>query len=997
MKFLPEDISQQIDRTNAIMAFGVWLVAIVVYSLTKAPTLSFWDCGEFIATGYILGIPHPPGTPLYVMVARIFSIIPFVGDIAARINFLSAVCSSMSALFAYLAAVRILRHVFPIDGTRYRSILIYAGGASGALIMALSRTNWNNSVEAEVYGMAMMLTMGILWLTMIYFDNRGKALADRVLLLAVYLAFLGIGVHMTVFMILPVAMIVFILKKDTPASYWFLLGVFFLFELYLIFALSSRPDEIPFYVPLVIVTIMYAFYVLSQEKVRPISLLIGGGFLVSSAAALGPWLEAAGTILHYVGMAAFAGLVLIAIWIVLAGRFAFELKPWMDAQARTAAYFVLTALVMVILLVGNVRGYAAFLGISALVFVAVAALVWRQVRLPVLLPLAAISVIVLGVREYAYGTLAAVIVGVLGYTITRRKEWLMAVMIAVVAALGFSVHTFVPIRSAQQPYINENNPSQSLDATINFLERKQYGSMGMVERMFTRRAEWVNQFGTHSRMGFWGFFQEQYGVSGPAFLLVFILGVFGLWEICRRRPEVGLPLVILLLLCSVGLILYMNFADGTRRLASGGDYLEVRDRDYFFTPAYMIFGLAIGFGVAGFIQYVRESIANFSAGPRRIVLGGLLVLFLLPVYSLANNYYYCDRSRNYMPYDYAWNLLISADENAVLFTNGDNDTFPLWCLQEVYGVRKDVRVVNLSLANTDWYIKQIRDNMGLHLPLNDSQIDEMRPYRVPDGRRFRVQDQVVDAVVKFNFGRVPINFALTCSGSVRQIAGHNIDSLLEMSAMMFRLTTKASPGMRIDVDRTLEYFTSPEYFKFRGLDDASIYKSETATRLSANVANSFLVLADALQREGKVEQATGLLRHVASKVPFATSPVQTVLQLLADQGRPEEVQTILESNQFVDRRFMRVMLARAYRARGDRDTARSLLTQLLDDEPDYRAALDELMTLNVQARDVNGMLDALNSWLADNPYDREIRKVLDDLQAQIDKLGDSADQSGDTP
>ena len=106
---------KNIDKTNALIAGLVWLIAIFVYLLTKAPTLSFWDCGEFIAVSYILGIPHPPGTPLYVLVGRIFSIIPLFSDISARVNFLSSLTSSFTAVFGYLSAVRMLNHWFGPD------------------------------------------------------------------------------------------------------------------------------------------------------------------------------------------------------------------------------------------------------------------------------------------------------------------------------------------------------------------------------------------------------------------------------------------------------------------------------------------------------------------------------------------------------------------------------------------------------------------------------------------------------------------------------------------------------------------------------------------------------------------------------------------------------------------------------------------------------------------------------------------------------------------
>jgi len=167
----------------------------------------------------------------------------------------------------------------------------------------------------------------------------------------------------------------------------------------------------------------------------------------------------------------------------------------------------------------------------------------------------------------------------------RMPGWKSGLLIILAAILGFSVHLYIPIRSAHHPMINENNPSESLSAAIGYLDRKQYIRESMVERMFKRRGAWSNQLGDYRRMGFWHFFNQQWGMTGPWFVFLLIIGLFGLWEISRRRPKYGTAFVVLLLLSSIGLVLYMNFADGTRQHpTTGADYIEVRDRDYFFTP-----------------------------------------------------------------------------------------------------------------------------------------------------------------------------------------------------------------------------------------------------------------------------------------------------------------------------------------------------------------------------------------------------------------------------
>jgi tetratricopeptide (TPR) repeat protein len=567
----------------------------------------------------------------------------------------------------------------------------------------------------------------------------------------------------------------------------------------------------------------------------------------------------------------------------------------------------------------------------------------------------------------------------------RWRTDLAAVLFAV---LGFSTHFFVPIRSAQHPFINENNPSQNLTATINFLERKQYGSQGMVERMFKRRAEWSNQFGIHRRMGFWQFFDEQFGLSGPKLFLIFVLGLFGIWEIIRRGPPTGLFVLTLLLVSTVGLILYMNFADGTRiNPTTGRDYLEVRDRDYFFTAGFMVFGLAIGIGASALVQFVRDSVRKFNPAVRRMILATCLVLFGLPVYAVAGNWYYCDRSNNYVAFDYAWNLLQSADRNAVFFTGGDNDTFPLWCLQEAYGIRKDVRNVNLSLANTKWYIKQVQDYMGLNLGWSERQIDSLIPYRLTDGRVFRLQDQVVDAIIKNN-PDVPINFSITTSGSSRKFEGRPIDNKLVVSGMKHRYDPAATQ-LRVAVDEARSYFGDTARFRYERMADPTIYKNEATLRVIANVANSLSMSAEGAKSSGRMDEAKGFLKQALRLRPESGSTISNLASIYAGYGQLDSISALAATFPGADRREIDLALAQAYRSLEDETKAREILLSLFAENPTWRPALDELMRSLVKARDVNGMVALLRRWVQFNPDDQQMHQALRDLMRQLEQLGDT--------
>jgi hypothetical protein len=382
--------------------------------------------------------------------------------------------------------------------------------------------------------------------------------------------------------------------------------------------------------------------------------------------------------------------------------------------------------------------------------------------------------------------------------------------------LGFSNHVYLPIRSSVNPAIDENHPV-TWKAFSEMLDRKQYGSESMITRSLWRRGTLEHQFGIEGNMGYGGFhitqffhfslsdtkvnFMENGDAEAWAKLLVYLLPtflmLFGWYYFYRKDKKIAFLLIFVTLLTTVIMAWYMNFSDGLR--PEHQDYLqwmkagqpgpmptvhrEVRVRDYFYNAGFMFFGMWIGVA-AGCLLYALFSSKNMFF--KRIAPVLLVLFFVSPALPLTQNYKVRDRHTNWVPYDYAYNLLMSCEKDAILITNGDNDTFPLWAIQEAFGIRKDVRIVNLSLANTDWYVKQIKSiEPKVDMTFSDDQIAEMSPeynpferptpYTLPDagitvtlpGREqmnlLRVQDKVVLNIVNANKWRKPIYFAVTVS------------------------------------------------------------------------------------------------------------------------------------------------------------------------------------------------------------------------------------------
>jgi len=333
---------------------------------------------------------------------------------------------------------------------------------------------------------------------------------------------------------------------------------------------------------------------------------------------------------------------------------------------------------------------------------------------------------------------------------------------------------------------------------------------------------------------------------------------------------------------SIAMIVVMNFK-----------FDEVRDRDYFFVTAYNIWAVAMGLGVVGMLSIVKQKAVKYA-------LIGLLLFY--PIFNLMSQFNKHDRRGEFIALDYGLNILNSLEENAIVFTNGDNDTFPPWYAQavkdkhafwhlyqarDVYptertqklisdalkwkkshinGVRQDVTVANLSLMNTPWYLKQLRDMEGVELNWTDDQISKLAYQRLqrdidlvitsPNGERFtvkfpaqsifRVKDFAVAQVVRDNFGKRPIYFAITCSDYTF------MDDHLINEGMVSRIVSTKGEN-RIDPERLQNNLDN--VYSYRGIFNEKLYKDDNMTAMVMNYGASFLRLAEHFQILGEMDKA----------------------------------------------------------------------------------------------------------------------------------------------
>ena len=765
-------------QINRIVGGFVFLFTLTVYFLTVAPTVAFWDCGEFITTSYILGVPHPPGAPLYTLLGRIFSMLAFLGDeIALRVNFLSVASGAVTVVLIYLCVVRLLAQWLDREDPTQR-IAIVTGAVVSALSVAFSTSFWDNASEAEVYGLSMTITLLAYWLALRWDDGHKSLASDRMLILIAYLFGLGAGVHLQVLLTIP--------------------GI-----LILVFTDLMEDNEAP-----------HQMWVAAGLIVFPLIAIFAPTFVTALVA---------------------AGLIIALM----------SLRP--EWQAPLFWLAITTLGVVGALVVGASIDSVMPLALMLIAFV-VAYARWPEMRR------------------------------------TLSPFWILAL---ITAGLGFSTYFALSVRSGLNPLIDMNNP-ESWENFKAFLGRQQYGT----HSSWPRRGEfWSYQLNIHikyflEQFPFYDSFAATFRRAVPAgqitehvkvFSIIPILfGAGGMvyhWRNDWRRFSSVLSMFTLM---GLGLVLYLNMPDP-----------EPREREYIFVGAYTFFGIWMGIGAAWLIVSLAE-----SATTRAVVFGSALLALLLPAGILHNNLFSHDRRGDKIPYDYAHNILQTCAPNAVLFTNGDNDTYPLWFLQHVEGVRTDVRLVNLSLIKTAWYIEQLRDlEPQIPVGLTDPEIRErMLAYPWDNPRDLDISglqvkaDQIPTAVYRTTGGRSvdvieahtimiwelvrkidwrgdrPIYFAVTVPSSNQ--AG--LRPYLSMEGMAYRLVDTHGPG-QFDILKASQNLM--EKYRYRGVNDETVYKDPVARRLLGNYLVLFEGLVQAFVQVGQYANAMATLGFAEQHIP----------------------------------------------------------------------------------------------------------------------------------
>ncbi len=883
------------DRTKLILATVVWVLSFVLYLSTIAPTVSFWDCGEFIACAYTMGVPHPPGSPLFILIGRLFSLLPTGADPAFRMNVMSPVSSAFANMLVFLIIVKLVKIWRNGLETPTDKLIAYAGAFIGAMAFAGTDSHWFNSVESEVYAMSTFATALVVWLILLWAERADKPGDERYLLLIAYVIGLAIGVHLLNLLTLPVIALIIYFRK-------------FKFEWSTFFATVA---------------------------------ITGVAFLVI-----------------YIGI--IKGVVKIGSVTYLGGNIGFYLL--------------------------------------ALLVIAIFIATWWAVK-------------------------------------SHHQIVSLALMSVILILIGYSSYTLIYIRANQDPTINENDPATP-NRLVAYLEREQYGSHSITNRSAVFQESKRNP-GAHiaDRVNSTGAFVWEYQIKymyiryfnwqfigrsghrtdiGQFFALPFLLGLLGMLYHFQRDGKRAFAILALFVMTGLAVIIYLNQPDP-----------QPRERDYSYVGSFMAFSMWIGIGASGIIELITDKLKGSTQ--KVVAWISIIVLVLIaPAQMIAKNYREHNRSGNYVAWDYSYNILQTCEPNAIIFTNGDNDTFPLWYLQEVEHIRTDVKIVNLSLLNTHWYIKQLRDYKPKILPASftDKEIDQITPrafqkqkIRIPApkteknekgyieftmsptyaGQGIRVQDLMILRILADNFGKRPVYFAIT----VAQENKINLDDFLRMDGLALKVMPYklGRDNINPEVLKTNLY----DKYQYRNLGNPKVFFNDNIQNLLQNYRSVFLQLALYYYFQDQKQDMVKVLDKMNEYIPEKTIPITNrevflqIGQLYAQAGRTDQLrervmQLMKNPNMRLNRKIQVASLL--WSQLKDYATADSVFSLLYESNPDNGQVVGNLIQIYQSQKRWQQAVDVLQRWLDSHPGDKDAQQLLDQYQQKMNAPDSSIDTSG---
>ena len=667
------------SKTNNLLGWLCFLIAAITYTLTLEPTASFWDCGEFIASAYKLQIVHQPGAPLFLMIGKIFSLLAGsdVSRVAFWMNMSSALASAATILFLFWTVTALARKVLIKSDEEISTgklITIMGAGVVGALAYTFSDTFWFSAVEAEVYALSSLCTAIVFWAILKWDHHADEEGADRWIIFIAYVMGLSIGVHLLNLLVIPAIALIYYFRRSRKVTSGGTITALIIG----IIILGVIQYGIIQYI------VKFAAY-FDLFFVNTIGLGFGTGVVVFAILVIGGLTYG---ILHSIKHAKpVLNLALLCTTFILIGYSSFAMivirakaDPTLNNSDPENVFALLSYL--------NREQY----GDRPLLY---GEYFDSQ-------PIENKE----GGNIYRKGENKYEVAGKKYETVFDRNTLLPRMYSRSQQHVGF-YRDWMKIPEGQSPTFGDN---------LGFLFSYQSGFM------YARYFLW-NFAGRQNDDQGHGNFTSGNWISGikpldavrlgsqehlpPSikennaynrlYFLPLIIGLIGaFWHFKRNQKDAGV-VGLLFFFTGIAIVLYLN-----------QNPLQPRERDYAYAGSFYAFAIWIGLGVAAIAEWLRRKVSATNAG----VLATVICLLAAPMLMAKENWNDHDRSEKYTTRDFAIDYLQSCEPNAILFTYGDNDTYPLWYVQEVEGVRPDIRIVNLSLLGTDWYVRQMKKKVN---------------------------------------------------------------------------------------------------------------------------------------------------------------------------------------------------------------------------------------------------------------------------------------------
>ena len=853
------------SKLNTCMAWLVFAIAAIVYGMTVEPTASLWDCPEFIASGYKLEIGHPPGAPVFMLAANLFShLANDTSKVALMVNLLSALLSAGCIFFLFLTITHLTQRILR-DMTTANVIIIEACGMVGALAYTFSDTFWFSAVEAEVYAFSSFLTALMFWLILKWSDEADNPRSDRWIIMIAYITGLSIGVHLLCLLCLP-AMSLIVYYRQAKQITW----------------------------------------------VGTMKMLLAGGLLVGiilyglipDVVIIGGWFELLCT--NILGCAYNTGLICYIV--LLTGTL---VTIYYKVRKRIVKLSV--ACVLMIL-----AGYSSY-GVILI----------RANARPPMCENAPDNIFSLGsyLNREQYGKTPLIYGPAFSSEVDRQQEGDYLVPKqkegkAIYRPVADTTKQAYEIVRHDIDYVYKNNMffprmhsarhAQAYEDWMGGVE-KHNGIPTMTENLRFFLSYQVNFM--YWRYFLWNFVGRQNNIQGNGevehgnwitgfrwiddlllgcdtsklpsdltqnkgrnvfYAMPLFLGLLGiLWQWRRGREGRQQLLVVTLLFVMTGLaiVVYLNQTP-----------LQPRERDYAYAGSFYAYAIWIGLGVAFVVDFMQRVFKDSTV--LSVVLSCLGCL-LIPLQMASQTWDDHDRSGRYACRDFGVNYLESMQREGhpVILTSGDNDTFPLWYNHEVEGVRTDTRDCNLEYLQTDWYIDQMKrpayNSPALPISMSHDDYKEGRLEYVPvntdsltightiislKGKQglYKNELMVLEMLSQANWQRPIYTSVNSGPSNLPFLRDH-----LVLEGLAYRVSPTAT-DQQVDVERLYENIM--HRFRYGGLNTKGIYVDEDVKRMANTHQLIMGVLIDSLLQQDDLDRALSVCRKWQQELPNENVP-----------------------------------------------------------------------------------------------------------------------------